>query len=309
MKQLVSVVVAVYNGEKTLGKTLNSILNQTHADLEILVVDDGSTDNSVGVVESYKDTRIHLLSRENSGSPVAPRNLGIYTARGEFIAFCDQDDIWYPEKLETQLTSYDISKQKNEIGIIFCSVDLIDEVGNIIGRNMTDFVGYLSAPKGHLKMLNGNFITACSAMFLKSVIDEVGLLDESLVGVDDYDLWLRITEKYGVIFVQETLCAWRVDAKSLSADKAKQYIETEKIFSKLEDANQEIKFGHGKNLARILLATLLTKDFVTAKHYLQIVNEYPLSKKTSLIVGVSNFSLSLGYIFVSLLNLMGKVSL
>jgi glycosyltransferase involved in cell wall biosynthesis len=101
---LVSVIVPTYNREKIVGATIEGILEQTYGDIEVLVVDDGSQDDTESVVASYlrKDPRVSYHKKENGGVGSA-RNLGIERARGEFIAFCDSDDIWLPDKLESQL--------------------------------------------------------------------------------------------------------------------------------------------------------------------------------------------------------------
>ena len=305
----VSVIMATYNGQRVINESIKSILAQTHEDLELIVVDDGSIDNTVALVRAYSDDRLSLLKQKNSGSPSAPRNLGIRAAKGEFIAFCDQDDVWYPEKLAKQLTAYEDAKHLSEIGIIFSSADLIDENGKKVDESMVKFEGYLLSAEAHKQMLFGDYIIACSAMVPKRVLDEAGALDESLVGVDDYDLWLRITGKYGVLAVSEKLCAWRQTKGSLSQDKAKQYARTEQIFAKLGDKSEDIKAGHGKNMLRIILSSLLVRDYETTNEYLDKINNYPLSPKAKLIVRISGISLLAGRLFVMFLQQIGKVSL
>jgi glycosyltransferase involved in cell wall biosynthesis len=309
MKRLVSVVVAVYNGEKTLKMTIDSILSQTYKDIELMIVDDGSTDSSDAIIKAYNDPRIRVFSQKNSGSPAAPRNMGIKNAKGYLIAFCDQDDIWYPEKLAEQIGAYDSFREKESVGIIVCSAYLIDYSGKRIGQNILSFNGFLPKEVAYPKMLSGNFITSCSSVVPRDVISVVGSLDEELRGVDDYDFWLRITEKYGIIGIKGSLCAWRQDNESLSANKTKQYIETEKIFTKLADKTEEIRYGHGKNIFRIVISSLLGRDFENAEKYLEKVNDYPLSAKTKIIVRIAAFSQTIGYIFVSFLKLIGLVSL
>lgn len=305
----VSVIMATYNGEKTVRESIDSILAQTHQDLELIVVDDGSTDNTVAVVKAISDERLVLLQQQNSGSPASPRNSGIKRATGDFVAFCDQDDLWYPEKLERQLAVCEHVEHIGDIGVVFSSADLIDDSGKIIDGNITKLAGFLPATEARKKMLEGDYIIACSAMVPKRVFDEVGPLDEKLVGVDDYDLWLRITENYGVLAITEKLCAWRQSAGSLSKDKAKQYVRTEQIFAKLGDKSDEIKLGHGKNILRIILASLVTKDYATAREYLGKIGQYPQSSKSKLIVGVTSASVLVGRWLVLSLQKIGKVSL
>lgn len=297
----VNAIVASYNGEKTLTSAISSILSQTYSDLDLLLVDDGSTDSTANLLKNYKDPRIKHFQLENSGSPAKPRNFGIARAGGDFIAFCDQDDLWHPEKLEKQLEAYDSSSEKENIGIIISSADLIDESGRHIGLNDVGFTGYMDPETAYRNLLSGNFITACSAMVPKAVIDEVGPLDESLRGVDDYDLWLRICKKYGILAIREPLCSWRQSTGSLSADKAKQYLEVEKIFAKLDSEDQTVRLGHGKNILRIIMASLLSEDYKQAKKYLDEIGKYPASLKSKLVIGTIRVSPAMGRWLITLL--------
>ncbi len=99
---LVSVILPVYNGEQFVARAIESVLNQTYKELELIVVDDGSSDNSLDVVQSYADSRLKVLTKENGG-PASARNFGIQHCSGEYVALIDQDDLWYPKKLEKQL--------------------------------------------------------------------------------------------------------------------------------------------------------------------------------------------------------------
>ena len=104
---LVSVVLTTYNRADLISETIESILSQTFRNFELIVVDDGSTDNTEEVVRSYNDERVHYIKTDNWGGPAKPRNIGIKKAKGEYIAFCDDDDLWLPNKLEVQLKHFD----------------------------------------------------------------------------------------------------------------------------------------------------------------------------------------------------------
>lgn len=303
-----SIITAAYNGEKFITETLDSLLNQSEKDIELIVIDSESTDKTTRIIESHKDKRIKYFSHQNTGSPVAPRNKGLQEAAGVLIGFCDQDDLYYPEKINKQVQAYENSQEREKVGIIICSADLIDEKGNKIGQNPVPRDGYIDHTTAHDLLLSCNFITACSALVPKKILDEVGSLDESLRGVDDYDLWLRVTEKYGILALKEPLCAWRQSDVSLSADKTKQYIETEKIFIKLGDSETE-RIGHGKNLTRIFLSCVLNKDFVMAKEYCDKAKKFPLSTKINFLIKLFNVSHSFSYYVFVLLRKMGRISL
>lgn len=304
----VSVLVPIYNGEKYLKETLESILSQD-ADLEILVIDDGSTDDSVKVARSIKDKRIRYFAQSNSGSPARPRNKGLKEARGDFIAFCDQDDIWYPGKLEKQLAAYDAAKNKEDIGIIVSSADIVDGTGKRIRENKLE-PGIIKSREAFEKLLVGNFITTCTSIIPKYVFRKIGLLDERLVGVDDYDFWLRITQEYSVLVVGETLAGWRI-GETLGANKAALYTQNEKIFEKLEKNNPDnlVKIGHGKNLMRIIAANILQENYTETQKYINKACLYPVSKKGEYIIKTYKFSKPFALYFLRFLQFFGKVSL
>lgn len=306
-----SIIVAAWNGEKYIEETLKSLLNQQEKDIEVLVVDDGSTDKTAEIVKSFTDPRVQYLYQENSGSQANPRNKGISQARGEFVGFCDQDDIWYADKVEKQIRTYESCGNKDDVGIIISSADLIDEKSKKTGITKVPFEGFLSSKKIRDKLLAGGFITACSALMPKKVLEGVGLLDEGLVGVDDYDLWLRISERYGLLAIKEPLCAWRRSETSFSANKKKQYIETEKIFQKIEkkDKSEPVLIGHGKNMTRIFLSLVLNRKFDEAREYREKIKKYPVSKKTRWILSIFDISFWVCYWFLVFLKIIGRVSL
>ncbi len=304
-----SIITAAYNGEKYIKETLDSLLSQSLKEIEVFVIDSHSSDGTEKIIKSYSDERIKDYPHEKTGGPVAPRNLGIKKASGDFVGFCDQDDLYYPEKLERQIRAYEKCETRNEVGLIITSADLIDESGKIIGHNLQSDEGFMESKQAHQRLLKGDFITACSALVSKKILDEVGPLDEALIGVDDYDLWLRITEKYGLLIIKEPLCAWRQSCSSLSADKTKQYLETEKIFLKLGDQTEDIRIGHGRNLMRIFLSLALAKKFSEATVYREKLKQYPASHKMKFLLKTFDLSVTLSYYQLALLKKMGKVSL
>src|SRR5580658_5610625 len=141
---LVSVVVCVHNGERFLGATIDSVLAQSWSAFELIVVDDGSADSSVGLVRAYRDPRLRLIVQTNQGAAAALAT-GIREARGEYIALLDQDDLWDPGKLAAHLS---LHRQRPEVDLTFSWFQLIDETGRLIGahsrryRGSVDF-GYL----------------------------------------------------------------------------------------------------------------------------------------------------------------------
>lgn len=131
---LVSVILPLFNGEKYIEKTISSVTNQTHNNLELIVVDDCSEDNSISIVQNMmkNDARIRLVElEENFGGPAKPRNVGMQASKGDYIAFLDHDDIWRPEKLEVQISAFSNDKTTD---IVHSLAHTIDSDGNQIGR-------------------------------------------------------------------------------------------------------------------------------------------------------------------------------
>lgn len=299
MEKTVTVIVPVYNGGLTIEETVRSLLEQTYPNFEVIIVNDGSTDDSEKIIKGINNPRIKYFTQKNTGSPAAPRNFAIKKAKGEFIAFCDQDDLWESDKLTKQLEAYGKSANKERVGIICSQAELVDENGNKIGENTPSFNGYLGPKVAFGALLNSNFITACSAIVPKKIIDESGLLDEELVGNDEFDLWLRITQKYGVLVVPERLCKLRKRAGALSERVSKIYLENEKIFKKLDAKDEAVTRGHARNLARVFTYSILEGNFEQAREFLDKIPEVQRSLKLKTIITIFKINKKLTQVLLS----------
>jgi glycosyltransferase involved in cell wall biosynthesis len=226
----VSVVMSVYNGEKYLKEAIDSILNQTFKDFEFIIINDGSTDNSLKIIKSYKDPRIVLISRKNKGL-VASLNEGIKKARGEYIARQDADDISVKNRLYRQLGLLE-KENKNAVFSFFEMIDDSNKVKNIFTSPIRNIDVYRSLfirnPLGH-----------GSVMFDKSLFNELGGYISAVGPVEDYDLWCRFFEnkaEFGV--VPEILYKWRDNPEGISSSKNKlQYTSALKIREHLIEKN------------------------------------------------------------------------
>jgi len=201
----VSVIIPTYNRARYLPETLESVFAQTYRDYEVIVIDDGSTDNTAEVLESYLD-RIVYVRKENGGQGSA-RNAGLKIARGEYIAFLDSDDLWLPDKLELQVRYLD---EHPDVGLVFTDYVIFEEKGS---KNKTE-IGNIILSKKDLtfkRLLYFNFIPNLTVMIRKSCFDNVGLFDESreLIGGEDYDMWLRISMKYKLGHISKILAKYR----------------------------------------------------------------------------------------------------
>ncbi len=192
----ISVIIPTYNRIETLPRAIESVLAQTHPADELIIVDDGSSDGSAAwIIEHYP--QITLIEQQNSGVSAA-RNLGIEAARGEWIALLDSDDEWLPKKLEKQLAL-----------LVSDPVFKLVHSDEIWIRNGVR----VNQMKKHSKKGGWIFhnclprcaISPSAVMIHRAIFDDVGLFDESLLACEDYDLWLRITSRYPVLYCDEPL--------------------------------------------------------------------------------------------------------
>jgi len=199
---LVSVVVPAFNEAAYLREALASALAQTHQVLEIIVIDDGSTDDTRAVCESFADPRVRYLYQSNDGTRgLGARNRAMLAASGDWIALLDQDDRWHPDKIERQLA---LAAANTAAGAVFTLVNFIDGSGQFVRRQPDD------APQGEVfhQLLSHNRYYASSGMFKRSLLSVIGLPGES-VGLADWHLWLSIARHTPVLVVCEYLTDYR----------------------------------------------------------------------------------------------------
>lgn len=225
---LVSVITPAYNAQDFIGETIHSVINQTYPDWELLVIDDGSTDETRKVVEKYlSDPRVRYLYQENQ-ERAAARNLGIRHAYGKYIAFLDADDLWLPNKLKIQVEYLD---RHPEVGLCFTHYTLINSKGLSLGRQAINFV---SGPDQFYSLLKGNFIPNSTVITPRCVLDKVGLFDESLpaFGSEDWDMWLRIARFYPIHLIDQPLALYRLHENNTSLERMRLSAEAvlQKVF-------------------------------------------------------------------------------
>lgn len=207
---LVSVAIPAWNSADYLRQAIESVLAQTHQPIEIIVVDDGSTDHTREVCEAFVE-KVRYFYQDNDGTMGnGARNRAIREAKGDWIALLDQDDRWLPTKIQQQIeaASFDIN-----IGAIFTSIVLTDAYNAPINRKV------LTPPSGDVyhELLRGNPYTASSGMFRRDIIAECGLpAEDSSCG--DWDLWLRIARFYRVHTVNDQLTEYRLHSESFTND-------------------------------------------------------------------------------------------
>lgn len=218
-KHLVSVVIPTFNSGKFITETINSVLNQTYTNFEIIVIDDGSTDNTASTLKFLikNDKRINYYKIKHSGRPAIPRNFGIGKSQGEFIAFLDADDLWDRNKLAKQIAEF--KKHPDYIFLYSMSVTF----GNVtlFSPNYEVLPLLHKAVKTGNDLLNiGNSITCSSVLVKKETLQKVNGFDEDekLKAVEDYDLWIKLS-KLGIFgFIPRILTYYRIHSTQSSAD-------------------------------------------------------------------------------------------
>lgn len=213
IKDLVSVITPVYNAEKFLENTLFSVINQTYRNIEIILVDDCSKDNSAEIINRYTSEQIKIvyyLQDMNKGAGAA-RNKALELAKGQYVAFLDSDDVWLPQKIERQIV---IMKEK-ETGFSYAAIEMIDEDGKQI------------KPKRHIKeVCDYNYLLHNTIIATSSVVIDRSILGDFRMplrrGGQDYATWLMLLRNGEVAYgINEVLCQYRVVSGSLSSNKLK----------------------------------------------------------------------------------------
>jgi glycosyltransferase involved in cell wall biosynthesis len=203
---LVTVVVTCYNYGRYLKGCLESVLSQTYKHIEILVIDDGSTDNTPEVIKPFTElSNLRYIHQSNAGQAHA-KNVGIKNSNGDFIAFLDADDRWCPEKLEKQMPCFD----NPNVGVVYCRARYLDENNLEFEYDMTS--EYLQPRRGKVTewLIFDNFVQFSSTVVKNNCFEELGTFDETLKMGIDWDLWLRISPSYHFDFVDERLFYYRM---------------------------------------------------------------------------------------------------
>ena len=245
--KLVSVIVPVYNVENYIAQTIDSVLQQTYTNFEILVIDDESPDRSVAIIREFDDPRIKIISQENRGLAGA-RNTGIRHAQGDYLAFLDSDDLWLPDKLARHVKHLDCATQ---VGVSFSRSQFIDGEGKALGIYQMPKLQDITP--AHLLCRNpvGN---GSAPVIRKEVFEAIRFqdnlhgceedfyFDENFRQSEDIECWLRIAAEtsWQLEGIAEALTLYRVNGEGLSANVMKQYHSWEQMADKHRDRSPEL---------------------------------------------------------------------
>lgn len=210
----VSVIIPTYNNAGYISDAIDSVLTQTYDDYEIIVIDDGSTDDTKKVLEKY-NSKIRYFYQANKGISAA-RNRGMAEAKGEYIALLDSDDIWFPEKIAMQVETLERNKQ---IGLVGSLLKVVDRYGNSLGTT--------KPKKSPGNSFENGLIDGCPApssfVIRRECFDVIGLFDEGLEMFEDLDLYLRISKKYMIRNIDIPLGCYRIHSSNTTKDDFEVY--------------------------------------------------------------------------------------
>ena len=245
-KHSVAVIIPCYNSSKYIGKTLDSVLNQDYKYLEIVAIDDGSTDETRKILESYLP-KIKILSHPNNANlgPAASVNLGISESESDLIAFLDSDDMWYPNKIEEQVK---IFEKYSDVGLVYTNGYVIDESDNILYELFPH--GFQEGNISRNILLKCYIRTPSSVMVRREALEQIGLFQPYLRNGQDHDMWIRLSEVTKFYYLPHFLTAYRKHPGQISSRRSL----WEAGFVVLRDACK--RYPYGVNLGRKRMAVL-----------------------------------------------------
>ncbi|WDV07468.1 glycosyltransferase family 2 protein [Lysinibacillus irui] len=215
----VSIIIPTYNRAKLLKKSIESCLQQTYKNIELIIVDDGSTDNTCEILHDIKDGRVKYIFQENKGLPEA-LNTGFKNAEGDYLTWTSDDNLY---RLETIKVMVDRLEELGEPGFVYTDMEIYyEDTGETEYRNYSV----------NNRIYMGNYIGACF-LYSKEIYNEIGDYDPDMYLAEDYDYWIRVCEKYPMIHIPKNLYIYRDHKESLSRSRRLKVIEAfEKVFEK-----------------------------------------------------------------------------
>lgn len=225
---LFSVIIPTYNRERIIKRAIDSVLSQTLKDFEVIVVDDGSVDNTEEVVNNIGDPRIVFIKQKNGGAPSA-RNNGIAHAKGKYVSFLDSDDIWYPEMLESQKAKYDSDP---DVSCVYSDLEVITEKGEKkTFWNSTGIEGYIYEKALSQGRLSPTIVLSAK----KECFDEVGMFDLSFPASQDDDMCFKLAKKYKFGYISQKLAGVYLSSQDrISQNSKKVSLGWWKLWNKYE---------------------------------------------------------------------------
>lgn len=296
-----SVVIVAYNHGKYIHKAIQSVLNQTLHNFEIIVFDDGSTDNTREIVNNITDKRIKYFYQENSGLPARGRNKGISLASGRYISILDGDDFWLEKKLEE---CKKVLKERQDVDLV-CHNEAI-----LYGDRVLRHTSYgPSADNMYFKLLfEGNCLHTSAVTIRRKIFFDDGFKfceDNNLFTIEDYDYWLRLSKRYKFYFLPQVLGCYRVTEsgaflRSAETSSLNMLNLLESHFNKVENSSVKLRQKIRKRRSSVMCAAgriyQHRREFKQSqKWYLKAIKEYPLNYKASICFLASALNIKIVY--------------
>ncbi len=242
---MVSVVVPTFNRVGMLRQSVEAILAQSWQDFEIIIVDNMSEDGTQDYVAGLAPAPVRYLRNPNNGVIAVNRNLGVREARGRFVAFCDDDDLWRPEKLARQVA---LMLARPELALCYTAAEYFVDGGRSWERGVRDAV----ADQHFDHLLSRNFISNSSVLIRKDVLDELGALnvDPDVKGCEDYEYWLRVSYRHPIACIAEPLLRYRIHPNAISVSRTK---ETARSIRVVKSLARELGLGWSRIALPLLI--------------------------------------------------------
>lgn len=276
-----SVIIPLFNKENFIEATLNSVLNQTFIDFEIVIVDDGSTDKGAVILKKFTDSRISYYYKDNGGVSTA-RNLGLKIANAEYITFLDADDYWYPEFLTEMFKNIQLFPRHK---VFSAAIEIATSKKVFAARYSVEKISDRQIVNYFEASINETVICTSCAVFNKNVFNHVGNFDEEIKSGQDTDMWIRIGLKYPVVFFWNILARYVYDENSLS--KNKKFLNQKINFSKFkQQEKKDAKLKKFLDLNRFSLAikSKIAGDYRTFQQYYKAIDSSNLGLKKILLL-------------------------
>lgn len=296
MKELVSVIIPAYNHEKYIKQCIESVLNQTYKNLEILVEDDCSTDNTKEEIAKIKDKRLKKIYAKKNKGVVNTINELSNMATGKYIAVLGSDDVWYPEKIEEQIKAF---KENPKLGAVFTEADFIDETNKKYtdsAEKIFDYRNMTSAERIKYFYERGNHLCHPSSIIKRSVYKDIGEYNNGYRQLHDYDYWTRLLLKYDIHIINKKLMAYRrtkTDNKSVSAQNN---TNTIRVYNELFYINHQMIMNMNDKLFKEAFSNMfrnkkssLPIELLCEKYFLLINMPYICNNKSYALSLIFNY--------------------
>ncbi|MBR9914085.1 MAG: glycosyltransferase family 2 protein [Algicola sp.] len=290
MKPFFSVVISIYNKEKFIVQTLESVLAQTFTDFEIIIVNDGSTDNSLKLIQNFQDARLTIIDQQNSGASVA-RNNGMAAAKGVFIALLDGDDIWDPDFLKYIHEATVVHPDKCVFTTALAHLydgKIIPVTYSFKSDADTLVLDYFKSSQQH------TILSGSTAVFKKEILKTTGVFDRQIASGQDTDFWIRIGLHYPIVFINKVLVFYVYNRESLSNTTTNLSLKPkfDKYYDE-ENTNKYLKLFLDRNRFSLAILSKLNDDTASYNYYRNALSKKNLSLKHQILIDAPKWLLKM----------------